>query len=43
MIIYLVPHLERSLEDGSGFKTESGTWEDELWIKEKAEELLRDL
>ena len=22
---------------------ESGTWEDELWIKEKAEELLRDL
>lgn len=43
MIIYLVPHLERSLEDGSGSKTESGTWEDELWIKEKAEELLRDL
>jgi len=42
MIIYLVPHLESSVEDG-GFEIESGTGEDELWIKEKAENLLRDL
>ena len=43
MIIYLVPHLENSVEDGGGFEIESGTGEDELWIKEKAEALLRDL
>ena len=43
MIIYLVPHLESSVEDGGGFETESGTEEDELWIKEKAEELLLNL